>query len=289
MKNILILTDFSPNAEHAAEAGVRLASKLHAGILLFYSYQGAPVIPYYGDTLFPAGELTDLVTQHKESLNRLSDRLADELKSIAPGEYIPPIVSQLGEGSLSDNAEAIIKTNDISLVVMGASDEKSIDHILSGSSVKEIMESTSCPVLVIPQKAKAPAFEYIIFATTYARAELNAIRYLESSFKPFIARLELVHVKPYHEEEEPDSQREIDFLEEIAGLNFSGVSNHEISGKDVAGRLSRLVHESQADLLAVYHHQHSYWGRLFEKSLSKQLLSGLKTPLLIFPSKMKFV
>jgi len=38
MKNILVLTDFSENASAAAEAGLLLAGKMHADILLYNTY-----------------------------------------------------------------------------------------------------------------------------------------------------------------------------------------------------------------------------------------------------------
>lgn len=287
MKNILVLTDFSPNAEHAAEAAFNLASKLHVDILLFYSYQGAPVIPYYGDPLFPAGEVIDLVTTHKEHLSQLSDRLMTLASSFEPGQYVPKINSQLGEGSLSDNAGLILKKEETSLVVMGASDEKGIDHILSGSSVNEIIENISCPVLVIPKKSAAPGFRHIIFATTYAAEELKAMQMLKTLTKSFKPTVEIVHVMQKNESDLQAAHLKVDFIEGVASLNFSHISYRDISGENVAERLAHLAVESSADVLAIYHHQRSFFGRLFEKSTVKKMLSAIKTSVLIFPSKMQ--
>ncbi len=45
MKNILVLTDFSPNAIHTADAALIIAQKLALNILLYDSYFSLPLVP----------------------------------------------------------------------------------------------------------------------------------------------------------------------------------------------------------------------------------------------------
>jgi nucleotide-binding universal stress UspA family protein len=97
MKNILILTDFSENATHAAECGVIPSSKLHAEILLLNTFVHAIGIPNYSGVAVTTGGIIEMEDESKENLKILAERLDHQIAQLPVGEYRPSIKYQLGE------------------------------------------------------------------------------------------------------------------------------------------------------------------------------------------------
>jgi hypothetical protein len=85
MKNVLVLTDFSQNSYAAAEAGLLLAGKLHADLLLFHTYINYQTITSYGGGGWIVDEFTERKHQDRiglqtmtEGLESISDQLDPE-------------------------------------------------------------------------------------------------------------------------------------------------------------------------------------------------------------------
>jgi len=54
MKTLLILTDLSENAEHAAKTAMVLSERLRANVFLYNSCLTMPITPYYAHGVLPA-------------------------------------------------------------------------------------------------------------------------------------------------------------------------------------------------------------------------------------------
>src|ERR1700679_4383599 len=119
MKNILVLTDFSKNAENAAEAGLKLCSKLRANLLLFNTYVTNSAAPFVGEPW----EAEDLIWGEDDSKDNLN-KTAAQLKSLAnqldQNDYRPLILCDNGEGKLGTVIPDIIHKQKVEMVVMGA-------------------------------------------------------------------------------------------------------------------------------------------------------------------------
>jgi nucleotide-binding universal stress UspA family protein len=286
MKNILVLTDFSENASHSAEWGIILSRKLQANIILYNTFLTAVVVPNYSGGPLATDELIELQDESKRKLKKLANQLHAIIDKADPADYKPVVQCLLGEGSLGNNIREIIDAKDIELIVMGAPTESTMERILLGSSVSDVIEKTNCPALVVPQNADLKKLHRIVFATDFSEADIKAVRYLVMLGKLFNYELEIIHVdvpgtKGVHTREE-----EIGFIEQIAQLKYPRITYRDIRGKDVVDRLNRICTERETDVLALMHHQHSFFSRLFQKSTTKMALAKQKIPLLIFSSGM---
>lgn len=284
MKTILILTDFTENATHAALSGVMLSENLHANILLFNANTSQPVIPQYaggGPTV-----IDDLSYWEDESKERLGE-LSEHLMAMSnPQKRKPSIHVQCGEGSMGDIIKHILHQKDIELIVMGARAGSTIEHILTGSETISVINHSTRPVLVVPLNAGLKKLKKVIFATDFEEADVKGIHYLVKLGKLFNYRLDIVHVSLLGEKNTLDSEKEEAFLSQLAGLKY-GIRYKEIEGEEVISTLNSLCDETGTDLLALGHHQRSLFTSLFRQSTTKKALLSQKTPLLVFPSKME--
>jgi nucleotide-binding universal stress UspA family protein len=287
MKTILILTDFTENSAHAAKCSVMLGSKLHADLLLFNTYITAPVIPEYAGGPWVADEIMQREKLCKNKLQYLHSVLEDTIERLEPGASKPAVHIQSGEGRLGINVEEIIQQKDIELVVMGARSGSTIEHLLTGSETSEVINRSARPVFILPHNVNLKRIKKVVFATDFDRADMNAVRYLIKIGKEFNFQLGIVHIAIYGDNTSLKVAKEKEFLNQVSKLDYPGITYTVVRGKDVINRLNKLCDETGADMLALVHHQHSFFMRLFQQSTTGEALLNQSIPLLAIPSKME--
>jgi nucleotide-binding universal stress UspA family protein len=284
MKTILILTDFSRNATHAALAGIRLAKKLHANIFLFHSNTSQAPSPLYAGNFTVVDEINFLERENLEKLRTLAVSL-EPLINENETSWKPSIHYDEGLGVLSYQIKNIIDAKDIEIIVMGAREGSRMDHFLSGSETFSIIDHVSKPVLIVPNNIYLNDLKRVIFATNFAEDDVKAIRYLAGLGLVYNYHIEIVHVNSYGDDDITKELRKLEFMKHIERLRYSHINIQELHGKDVVNRLNKLCGETKTDLLAFMHYRDSFLARLFHRSTAREALENQKVPMLIFPAK----
>jgi nucleotide-binding universal stress UspA family protein len=264
MKKILVLTDFSANATSAAEAALILSGKLHTDLLLFNSYIDYATKSSYGGAGWIVDEFTERKKKSKQSLELLMDGLESLSNELEPENRKPAIDYDFNDCNL----------------------EMDVADALYGDDTNSIVDHATRPVLIVPAKTDLKQIRKVLFATDFDEGDFKAIHYLMKLGKLFHYLLEIIHVIKPDEEEAGQSSRALAFKEQLAQLKYQGLSYHEVNGKDVVSRLNYLSTETGAGMLALVHHQRSFFARVFAHSETKKALAKQKLPLLVFPSKM---
>src|SRR3569832_1600564 len=100
MKAILILSDFSENAAHAALSGVMLSKSLHTNILLFNTTVSQQVLPDYAGGPTVMDEFNFLEKESQDNLLKVSDSLTPLLGQ-SGSDWKPSIHTLPGVGGLA--------------------------------------------------------------------------------------------------------------------------------------------------------------------------------------------
>ncbi|MCQ6959139.1 universal stress protein [Mucilaginibacter aquariorum] len=284
MKKILILTDFSANAEHAAENAAYICVKLNADILLYHTSQVIPITPYDGGGPY-AGELTSIYTEEgKEKMTKHSAKLKEFVKRLNPESRLS-IHHLQGDGGLGPNIKDLLKHNDIELIIMGARSGSYLDHFLAGSETQSVLRNTDRPLLIVPPAVNLEKIKNVVFATDYNAKDKAALNYLIDLAKLLTFRIQVVHINVFGEDANKDIIAEMDFKKFANELKFQDITYHAIRGKDVVPRLNRYCEECGADILAVVHYHQGFFSRLFNASQTTKELANQRQSLLIFPPK----
>lgn len=151
MKKILICLDYDPTAEMVAKTAHALFRETNAVFTLLHVvanevyYASRAYSPIMGFTGFvPTGHLEGQETQFLLE---------------AAEDYLSKTKSFLGDINISilamegDFADTIIQTaNDLKadIIVVGSSERKWLEKVVSGSVTEQVMRSSKVPVLVIP-------------------------------------------------------------------------------------------------------------------------------------------
>ncbi len=285
MKNVLVLTDFSKNAEGAAQFGLKLSSKLKANLLLFNTYVTNAAVPFVNEP-WMANEVIWGDDDSRDSLSKLATQLKQFMSNLDANDYKPLIYCDNGEGKLGTVVPDIIETKNVELIVMGAREDDPDKDNLFGSDLNAVIQKSTRPMLVIPPGVDPYGLKKVVFATNFEKADVHAIHYLVKLGDLLGFELDIVHF--IQQGNSPDGKRteEMELAERETGLKYPNITYHHIHGDDVVSNILRIYQESGAGLLAVVHHQHSFLGRMLHQSVTKKILNQRNIPLMIFPSKM---
>ena len=113
MKNILVLSDFSANAIHAAYTGAMIAKRLHANILLFNASMAKPAYAG-GPTL-----AEDVLFVEKDNCDRLKDLACQIADSMEKGEnnWKPSVHQEVRLSTLASGIKSLAKEKTIEMIV----------------------------------------------------------------------------------------------------------------------------------------------------------------------------
>src|SRR5581483_10371334 len=278
-----VLTDFSKNAEAAAEAGLQIAGKLHTDLLIFHTYINYQTIASYGGGGWTVDEFTERKHQNRIGLESLMEGLESLSAQLDADDRKPAINSESDDNDLGLDVAGLIHRKNVEMVVMGARSGKS-DDVGFGADTNAVIEHSTRPVLITPENMDLRKIHRVLFATDFEENDLKAVHYMARLAKLFHYKLEIIHVC------DPNAkgcdEKEQSFKYHLNQLHFTGLYYHDINGKDVIQRLHRFVSDEPGTILAMVHVQNSFLVRLFQHSMVRKVLAYQNTPLLIFPSKM---
>lgn len=285
MKTILVLTDFSKGAAHAAKSAVWMAERLHTGLLLWNCYRKVPVMPGYLGGTFWAKTLAGSA-ESQDKLKKMTRELEDFM-TYTGENYKPQLFTRYREGSFQEELVQQLKEDVFEMIVIGAPGDCAIEHILTGSHIAEVIEAANCPVLIVPKKTGLDQLNKVVFATDFEPRDLKAIRYLEGLSSNLGFRIEIVHIIANGEKDQASIEKGMTFETQLIAFKSPVISSKEIRGKEVVSRLNRISKQTRADMLAMTHHHYSFFKKLFSESTTKKELAHQKIPLLVFPLNYK--
>ena len=282
MKTILVLTDFSKNATHAAAEAFALSGQLRADLLLFNTCISYPANGPYAGTACVADDFLEQQTHSKLALEMLTEGLAALGDDLDEGDRMPSIYWQSEDCGLALHVQDICCHNNIELIVMGTRDNNK-GEFLYGEDTDAVIDHAKRPVLILPAKTNLKQISKIVFAIDFNEVDITALHYLIKLGNILHWQIDVVHVMTVRGEAETVDEHKRAFTEAFAKLRYQGLAYHELSGSGVIAKLQHICKKNGTGLLAILHHQHSFFARLFKQSKATELLVSQKLPLLVFP------
>jgi nucleotide-binding universal stress UspA family protein len=263
MTRILIPTDFSDNAMHAAKYAVALFGAkgnsytlLHAFFIDDYS---GPMMPSYGKEMMKYSEA---------HLRDFSERFTQATGAEATKQHI-------AFGPLALVMEDHIKESKADIVVMGKRGKTGT--ALFGSNTTDVIKRSSVPVLVVPETAAIGPVKRILLAHDFEEAEPRNLGVLSQLARHSGAEVLITHVSLAVPASEPY------WSSKIYDLALKDVRHSflEARGADVINGLERTARHKHVDMIAVLHRHIGFLGRLLHPSTAKELALQSDRPLLV--------
>ncbi|GGE71110.1 nucleotide-binding universal stress UspA family protein [Pedobacter psychrotolerans] len=280
MKNVLLLTDFSANANHVAAYAYDFSKKIHANITLCNAITIPSELPNAGLVLWPM-ELPEVIKNRSEvNLNKLRVHLQQRDQSQIEKPQLT-IINQTG--SLQDVVAEIISDRPVDLLAMGTHDDH-MDGFLKMDQARTMIDSLQVPALIIPLKSKFEPIRNIYFASDLSdlHGDKVFLSKLVKLARSFMSEISIVHISAT-EAGAALKEKIYDMINDLRhALGYPGIHFRKINGDNEVATFEKLMIEKRMDLLVVVHREHGFFSRLLKGSVTKKLAGQLSIPMLIF-------
>jgi nucleotide-binding universal stress UspA family protein len=281
MENILIPTDFSTNAHHAAIFGVQVALATQSKVTFFHldTFTGSI-------TAAPTGDYKEEIKTHlAASEQNLRDFTKKVYETLGVTEAKIPTSYVIVEGiAFADQVAVFAKKNRVDLIVLGTRGQTGLKTVLFGSNASSLISKSPCPVLAIPEKCKYEQIKYIAFATTLENTE-KSVAGLIDYVKLFEASLQLFYIYPCFPANidvpsfdnhgfVADLRKKFDY--EKIRIYFE----HTSKENDVQVGINQFVRAYKPSMLALYTHERTWLDKLLNASITESIALEIEIPLL---------
>jgi len=285
MKTLLISTDFSKTATHAAEYGYNLAKQIKADVILCNAVIVPAEIPQAGVVMWPMEEYNVLMEDSDSELKSLKAQL--ESKSRVDS-FNPPVKIINETGMFTDIINAIVRDHQADMIIMGTHATSGAAHFLFGDHSRKMIDQTSKPLLLVPPQAQIAPVKKIAFATDFKQPEkdLESIYNLVPLARLLNAEILITHVS--NEKYQPDDfQKWLNqFLSDLSNkADYPHIYYRIIKDSNTETGLDWLCGHGNIDMLVMVHRKHGFFDSIWNGSHTKKMADQISIPLLVLSEK----
>lgn len=260
---VLIPTDFSDNAMHAATYAVQLFGKSEATFTLLLAQYDAGYAGAIGYSMGP-----ELLKSSEEGLAREANRFVESTGAAS-------VETHLAFGFLSTVVNDHVNERGADAVVMGRRGKTG--SALFGSNTVDLLKRSPVPVVAVPEMARLRPLHRIVLASDHGEVLLASLALLRTIALRHRSEVLVTHVEM---EVPANTENWSKGLYEVA-LRDVPLTFVEGYGHNVADGLERTAKIRKADMIAILHRHLDLFDRLFHPSVAKELTMGSDMPLLV--------
>jgi len=283
MRTILVLTDFSIGADHAAHYAMKIARKLSADIMLCNIF---PCIPETTDV--PRSAIPNYDLLERDSLDDLAE-LAVRLNRENDAEQAPnnfrPIINVCARpGTVTGQVNEIAASCNALMIVISVHSGGSVSTFMLGDHTRDIIDHATYPVMVVPLLAREAQISKIAFATDLNIHSVDVLKCLSSLAKYYQAKILVTHVAP----EPMAGDAEFSYIDQYRNLvssliSYPAIDYRQFASENVADGLDWLSHHTNIDMIVLVHRKRGFFQKIFSPSITQKIVHKLTIPLLVFP------
>lgn len=277
MQKILVPTDFSNNALKAVTYASEIAKKSGATIFLLHVIE--PTI--------------NMATMQSDSSNKkvVDDRSAQlnlSLKSIADVYPDIEVIPYLAGGTVITSIIEYAENEKMDMIVMGTKGASGLKKFFMGSVAAGVIGKTKIPVLTVPVSYEMEEPHDIVFATNQFEKSKELLNKIVSFSKLFSTSIHVVVFKDIEGTKDADfiyNEEQLNHYLQFLSETFSGVKfkGELLSGKDFEITLDWYCNENDVDVIAMVTYPKSFFEKLLQKSVTKQMAFSSTIPILAVP------
>lgn len=274
MVNILIPTDFSDMSKVAVKYAVQFANRTEATITLLHVVN--LIQPSRASIRLRLRAVEqELMDVANEDMILLVEEFTGQLKS---GEFRTRIIKG---SSFNEAVKKEAKKLRSGLIIMGTRGASGLRKYVVGTNTASVIEVSHIPVLVIPELAKFKNLRNVVYATDLKHTEKEL-----KTLIPYLQKMEsvvhLIHVTS-SQKQLPALEKKIDSV--VVKLGFKNVIARVLFDESIDDAINKYVTTVKADMLTTFTHDHGFYDKLFNRSLTRKIAFQSKIPLLAFRQK----
>lgn len=270
MKNILVPTDFSENADKALNFALALARRFNAAIHIVHTYH----------TSRQAGHLANVNRHIRKDREEEMEAFLTKLRKNPAAESIS-IEGRARYGFAVETINNEAHGVQADLIIMGTLGASNIAKKVLGSTASQIIKGADYPVLAIPANVQFDDIKRAILAIDNLDiAVLNTLNPVLSLVQRGNLELDLLHVS------KSDQASHIDegvppYLDSMSIRH----KTHVIVSDDVLNSILDFSRQYPNSILCLVTRQRSWLANLFHQSVSRQAALHANIPVFILPDR----
>lgn len=269
IKSILFPTDFSENAKNTTKFAIEIAKLTGAKLNLLHVYE----VPY---STMTANEQD--IADHPLIEDDSREYSRKRLKNIIDENLLEkhPHRIYLREGSLIDAIEEVSKIENVDLIIIGQKGENK-SNTLFGSNCLKIIINTPCPVFTVPSGVKYNHFNHITYLTDLSSEEYKQPEQLQQFSEIFDASVTLLHFSKEGLTTKDKNKKE----HLLSSISDDDMNYYMIQNDNLISGIQGYIGNHKIDVLVMKIKSTSIFHRLFNDSLTEQVINYTRLPLLV--------
>ncbi|MES2108312.1 MAG: hypothetical protein V4577_06185 [Bacteroidota bacterium] len=275
MRTVFVITDHSPEADHAATFALMIAQAVHADLLIADTVKakritiGEPVLAGAG-----AESAEEPYLSPSESLRQRID----------PDAAYLPEISELDISDLPlDDLIALIIRRDIWLMVEGMPDTLSKASSGIRLNIQSVLNRVRCPLMLIPKSWGLKRPERIVYLADLRYCRQFVLKFLGLLAAPFDAGISVAHLSAKGLTDIADSYAEEIFRKDIhPHAHYEKIMLSNTRERDLHLAVDVLINGLHNDLMVLVNHRY-HFEELIGRRIGDVLPADITIPILIFP------
>lgn len=271
MKKIIIATDYSAEAENAAEFAAAVAAEQGHELILFnYSEISIHVL----NARVSGSAIDEMLEIYHDNVKKAAQALSKK--------YNVKVTPYLASGNFYESLVACINQFEATAVIMGMAN-RSVEQDLLGNTTTSTIHKLQFPILAVPITTKYHGIRKILFACDMEKGvEDKVLQNVHEIATAFGATVEVVYVKDKIEELQGEEEAEHVAIEKT----FMGINYYykNIQSRKIIHAIQDELNETSADLLIMAPYKYGFWDSMVHRSKTRMMASGNNVPLLSLPS-----
>lgn len=268
--SLLVLTDFYKPANRALDYAANLAVAISAELVLLHVRRDSVLDPemFTGQLSSQSQEIIDLAL--------------GSLASHVPG----PVMAEVGHGRVASAVVEALSRHEPALVVLGLRDTGSTPDELVSTTALDLLRTAPHPMLIVPHDAPLVVTpRRVLLAVDGEDFTLGEhMGLVRGVFNALHAQLTVLHISPY--DTDADEGAAYDSVARTGLMvDLPQVKTRTLMHPDAAEGILQVAATGEFDLLVLIARPRSFWGELFARSVTAQVLFNCSLPVLVLPAK----
>lgn len=276
MKKILIPSDLSELTDFAYDIAVKIAESCDAKIDLL------SIIPAPNNASFD--NEGNIKTDTGSDLSELFKERDTKQQKLQEWANIKDRINFTSTkiGHIDDTILRYVEENDIDMVAMGTTGAHGVKQWLSNSHAAKIVRNASVPVLTLKCDRSGFKIEDLVFVSDFHDPQKINLNPIKTIVKALNIDLHFLKINTQRDFQPTRTIRIA--MEKFAELNeLEDVKFHVYCDETVEKGITNFSADTGYELVAIGSHQRSGVSRMFNSSISEDVVNHIWQPILTFP------
>lgn len=280
MKKIIIPTELNDKAEKSLRGAITIALKLKLGIEILhvidsFDYGINFVINESSPIMLPPDTLDGKRDEAIELFNNLLSKIKNDY------ELLPTIQLNIKTGFIMDVISESIEDPSCFMAIINDKTQLDYNYRDISKENSKIIQSSNCPVCILPNEAPFNEPKKIIYATNFQEQDIPNITNLANFASAFDATIYVVHVS---NQPEFDEQIKIRGLESLVKNEsaYEKIKFRTVKSHDFLVGIDNYANEKDVDMIAVMRENKTIFQAFFAANHARKIIYKTNLPVIVY-------